>query len=213
MIGIVFATRREAKPFLGMVAAVPIDDKVLPLFRLPTASHPGCLVAVSGMGKVAATLAAVHLVVAYGVEMLVNAGLCGRLTAEKPWGVGDLLRIDRSVEGDCDRFGLPEPSHGCDAGWFADLDAARLVTCDRPVFEATRRRELVAVADLADMEGAAVARGAHRYGIACAMLKGISDCADGTGRQDIARHLPSVSQKIARRLVGALTLHVTEESA
>jgi len=211
MVGIVFATREEAEPFLRLASAVVVDVSPVPLYRVSTAIHPDGIAAVSGMGKVAAAMAAVHLVLQQRVNMLVNAGLCGCLTREKNWRVGDLLRVDSAVEGDCDRFGQPETAVGCSAGWFCDLAAARLATCDRPVFASAQRQELAAVADLADMEGAAVARVADRYGIPCALLKGISDCADPTGRQDIARHISSVSEKIARKLVGELKNQATEE--
>jgi len=211
MVGIVFATRQEAEPFLRLASAVSIDDTPVPLYRVSTAIHPECLAAVSGMGKVAAAMTAVHLVLQQRATILVNAGLCGCLTREKNWRVGDLLCVDSAVEGDCDRFGQPETAVGCSAGWFRDLAAARLTTCDRPVFAADQRRELAAVADLVDMEGAAVARVADWYGIPCALLKGISDCADDGGRQEIARHLAGVAETIARKLVGELKNQATEK--
>jgi len=211
MVGVVYATRQEAEPFLTRIAAVSIDASPFPLYRVADKIHPGCIAAVSGMGKVAAAMAAAHLVLQYRVDVLVNAGLCGRLTQEKDWSVGDLLRVDSAVEGDCDRFGQPEPSHACAPGWFEALEPARLVTCDRPVFGDTLRKQLAAVADLADMEGAAVARVAHCYGIPCAMLKGISDCADETGRQNISRHIGSVSERIANTLIRELQRKKNQE--
>jgi len=211
-IGIVFATGQEAKPFLSLASAVSVNDAPWELYSVPPAIHPACIAVVSGMGKVAAAMAAAHLVLQQRVAVLVNAGLCGCLNREANWQVGDLLRIRSAVEGDCDRFGQPEPAAGCPIGWFRDLVAARLVTCDRPVFAVTLRQKLAAVADLADMEGAAIARVADCYGVAWAMLKGISDCADDTGRQDIAHHIDGVSEKIARRLIRELKTQATEEN-
>ena len=209
MVGIIYATRQEAESFLSLAAADLIDEAPLPLYRVSQAIHPASLVVISGMGKVAAATAAVHLMLQYQVTMLVNAGLCGCLIRRKDWRVGDLLRIDSAVEGDCDRCGQPETAHRCVSGWFRDLETARLVTCDRPVFAAALRRELAARGDLADMEGAAVARVADCYDIPCALLKGISDCAEETGRQDIARHMASVSETIARKLIAELKQQAT----
>jgi nucleoside phosphorylase len=210
MVGIVYATRREAAALLSQTSAVLLAAHPFQTFRADGAGRPPCLVAVSGMGKVAAAAAASHLVLAHRVSMLVNAGLCGRLTADHCWSVGDLLRIRSAVEGDCDRFGRPEPPVACDTRWFRRLAPARLVTCDRPVFDAEQRSRLAALGELADMEGAAVARVAGLYGLACAMVKGISDVADQTGRTELARNIDWVSERIANALVSELSTHLIQ---
>ena len=209
-VGILFATRQEAEPFLAQTAAAPLAGP-LPLYSVPKTIHPACIAAVSGMGKVAAALAAAHLVQTHRATLLISAGLCGRLTAEKDWTVGDRLRIESAVEGDCDRFGGPEASVACDLKWFLDLEAAHLVTCDRPVFREDLRRQLAGLGDVADMEGAAVARAAEFYGIACVMVKGISDCAEPTGRRDIARNLAAVSENTAATLMLELKRQANKE--
>ena len=209
-VGLLYATRQEAEPFLALAAATPLAGP-LPLFRVPETIHPACVLAVSGMGKVAAALAAAHLAQKHRATLLINAGLCGRLTAEKNWTVGDRLRIESAVEGDCDRFGSHEAAVECDLNWFPDLQAARLVTCDRPVFREDLRRQLAGLGEVADMEGAAVARTALFYGIPCAMVKGISDCAEPTGRRDIARNLAAVSEDIAATLVRELKQNANDE--
>ncbi|MBC2710587.1 MAG: hypothetical protein HGJ94_06200, partial [Desulfosarcina sp.] len=187
MVGIVYATRREADPFLSQMSAGPLATQPFFLFQTAGKGHPPCIAVISGMGKVAATIAATHLVLVHRVSVLVNAGLCGRLTMDNRWAVGDLFRISAAVEGDCDRFGQGEQAVVCDAQRFSELEPARLVTCDQPVFDAAWRARLAGIGELADMEGAAVARVARLYGIPCAMVKGISDVADETGRQDVAR--------------------------
>ncbi|MEE4112982.1 MAG: hypothetical protein V2I40_09225 [Desulfobacteraceae bacterium] len=204
MVGIVYATRREAQPFLSQLTADTVSAQPFSTFRKTGARHRSFIAIISGMGKVAAAMAATHLVVVHQVSSLVSAGLCGRLTMHNSWSVGDLFRICSAVEGDCDRFGQAEQPVACDARWFSDLKIARLVTQDRPVFDAARRGQLRAIGDLADMEGAAVARVAMRYGIPCAMIKGISDSADENGRQDVAAHIDWVSGRIAHALAREL---------
>jgi nucleoside phosphorylase len=212
MIGIVYATMREADPFLNLVAAEPLTRRPIPLFRPAALKHAAALVAISGMGKVAAALAATHLVVAHKVTLLINAGLCGQLAQACHWQVGDLLRVSSAIEGDCDRFGQAASPIDCDARWFPRLKSARLVTSDRPVFQSDRREQLAATGELADMEGAAVAYVAHRYGIPCVLIKGISDRADETGRKDVARHIDGVSLTIAKALIHELTRKTTDTS-
>jgi adenosylhomocysteine nucleosidase len=164
------------------------------------------------MGKVAAAMAATHLVLAHQVSILVHAGLCGRLVMGTRWSVGELIRIESAIEGDCDRFGKAEQIVACDARWFRELKPARLVTSDRPVFDAAWRGQLSGIGDLADMEGAAVARVARLYGIPCAMVKGISDDADEAGRQDVASHMDWVSGRIADALIRELMINPNDKS-
>ncbi|BBO79562.1 hypothetical protein DSCO28_01280 [Desulfosarcina ovata subsp. sediminis] len=201
MVGLVFATRQEADPFLVQTTAVEVAGKPFPLFRSAERVALDTIVVISGMGKVAAAMAAVHLVMAWRVSVLINAGLCGWLGRADPPLWGNLLRVSTAVEGDCDRFGHAEAPVACDPTWFASLGTARLVTCDRPVFNADWREQLAAIGDLADMEGAAVARVAQHYGVPCAMIKGISDNADENGRQDVARNIDRIATTIAETLL------------
>lgn len=210
MVGIVFATRREADPFLSQISAeLPVPRPFLTLPATDESFRP-CITIISGMGKVAASVAATHLVLVHRVSMLISAGLCGRLALAHRWSVGDLFRISTAIEGDCDRFGRAEQAVTCDARWFSELKPARLVTNDRPVFDAAWRDQLAGTGDLADMEGAAVARVAGLYGIPCAMVKGISDTADETGRQEVANHMDWVSGRIADALVQELSIKPTD---
>ena len=210
MIGIIYATRREADPFLIKTGAKPLAGQPLVTFQMVVETHRPCIAVISGMGKVAAAMAATHLVLVHHVSLLVSAGLCGRLDMDNRWSVGDLIRIDSAVEGDCDRFGRAEQAVACDARWFSELKPARLVTNDRPVFDAAWRGQLAGIGELADMEGAAVARVARLYGIPCAMIKGISDSADESGRRDLASHINWVSGRIADGLIHELLLNPTD---
>lgn len=210
MVGIVFATRREAAPFLSQLSADRLTERPFLTFRKDVVSHGAFVTVISGMGKVAAAIAATHLVLVHRVTTLISAGLCGRLAVDNRWSVGDLFRIDTAVESDCDRFGKEAQRVECNAQWFSQFDAARLVTQDRPVFDTSRRDQLAGIGDLADMEGAAVARVAGFYGIPCAMIKGISDAADENGRQDVASHIDRVSGRIADALARELSMNPTD---
>jgi len=210
MVGIVYATRREMEPFLSQLSADRLTAQPFLMFRKTGAGHRSFIVMISGMGKVAAAIAATHLVLGHRVSRLVSAGLCGRLTMTNNWSVGDLFRIGSAVEADCDRFGQKERPVACDGEWFSQFKTARLVTQDRPVFDAVRRCQLAGIGDLADMEGAAVARVANLYSIPCAMIKGISDSADENGRQDVAEHIDWVSGRIADALAHELSINPTD---
>lgn len=206
MVGIVIATLREAQPLLDRTAAEAVAGCPIDLFRMGGARQPYGWVAISGMGKVAAAIAATHLAVDRRVAALISAGVCGCLKPQDGYSVGDLIRITAAVEGDCDRCGQGEPTLSCDAGWFRNRPEGRLVTCDRPVFDAERRARMAALGDLIDMEGAAVARVAHRYDIPCGMIKGISDSADEAGRDLLAKTIDRIAVRIAAALIEELAL-------
>jgi adenosylhomocysteine nucleosidase len=194
MIGIIFATLAEAGPFLELSRAVQLDDKPFRVFQVP--SQPTLLVTVSGMGKVAAALACQAQIREFKVDEIVNAGACGALHVGHGYAPGAVFCIATAVEGDHEVLGeAPRPiiSDG-KIDW--DQRAARLVTCDRPVFDADRRLELSAIADLVDMEGAAVARVAAMYRIPWTMIKGVTDAAGHTDCATLKENLPMVSEKI-----------------
>lgn len=200
MLGIVFATLMEASPFLKQSAAVQINHKKL-LFISPKGKRPLFTVMISGMGKVAAALAAQELILNHNADLLINAGICGALKKGRAYGPEAVFRIDSAVEGDCDRFGHPASPVFCEAGLFSHMPGARLVTNDRPVFDRQEKRKLSEKGELVDMEGAAVARAAERHRIKWSMIKGISDLADDKGKESLQKNLVIVSEKLAKVLI------------
>lgn len=198
MIGLIFATHTEAKPFLEWSRALRIDTEPFDVFQVP--SKPNLFVTISGMGKVASAVACQSLIKAIKVEEIVNAGACGALQDEKRYTPGALFCITSAAEGD-HRVPDKEPQPLISDGrmdW--DLPAARLITCDRPVFDAEWRQVLAASGDLVDMEGAAVARVAAMHSVRWSMVKGITDSAGPMDRKELKRNLTTVSEKICRLL-------------
>jgi adenosylhomocysteine nucleosidase len=198
MIGLIFATMAEAVPFLSLSEAVQIDDKPFRHFKVPT--QPALLVTVSGMGKVAAALACQAQIREFMAGEIVNAGVCGALHSDPVNALGSVFCIATAVEGDHEVFGEPPQPIISDGQIDWDRRAARLVTCDRPVFDDDERRALSATADLVDMEGAAVARVAAMYQVPWTMIKGITDTAGPQDRASLSANLSKVSEKIGNVL-------------
>jgi adenosylhomocysteine nucleosidase len=200
MIGIVYATLPEARPFLEEVGARPSADHPFPLFSLPGHS---ALVTVSGMGKVAAALATQALIRENGCDPLINAGVCGLLVDGSALAPGQVLRVVEAMEAPPGP-GVRQGSVRCTHNRWPRLPTARLVTVDQPVFAAGLRRRLADWGELVDMAGAVVARVASLYGVACAVLKGITDRAEDGQRTDLHRNLAAVSAAIAAHLINGL---------
>ncbi len=198
MIGLIFATRSEANPFLEWSQAMRIDTDPFDVYQVP--SKPEVFITVCGMGKVAAAVACHSQIKQFRVKEIVNAGACGALQDEKRFAPGEVFCITSAAEGDHENpISPPQPliSDG-QIDW--DLPAARLITCDRPVFDAAVREGLAASGDLVDMEGAAIARVAAMYDVRWSMVKGITDTAGPLDRAELKRNLTAVSEKICRLL-------------
>jgi nucleoside phosphorylase len=198
MNGLIFATMHEAKPFLTLSCAAQIDQMPFGIYQVP--DNPLLLVAISGIGKVAAAVACHALIREYGVSDILNAGACGALQSGRLFEPGRLFCVTSAVEADHDALGCPPEPLISDGRMDWDLPAARLVTRDCPVFDPDRRKALSAKADLVDMEGAAIARVAAMYNTPWAMIKGVTDAAGPTGRKTLKQNLTMVSEAMGRFL-------------
>lgn len=197
-IGLIFATLQEAEPFLEISRAAPLDDTVLTLYDI--GPDIPALTVVCGMGKIAAAAACQYLIREHDVGHVINAGVCGALRTDKNFQPGHIFRIATVMEGDHGTEGQAAPEILCPTHWAEQLPWARLVTCDQPVFDTQRRRQLAAKGDLVDMEGAAVARVADLFGTPWTLIKAITDNAGPAARNTLLNNLSAVSSAMARFL-------------
>jgi nucleoside phosphorylase len=202
MIGLIFATLQEARPFLSISRAVRIEDQPFVVYSTP--DHAQLRIAICRIGKVAAAAACQALILSHKAERIINAGACGALHDRPELAVGSLVRVTEAVEGDHEVFGKRPKATICAAGIGNGLPPARLVTCDRPVFDPIQRKIHGILADVVDMEGAAVARVAELYGVPCEMIKGVTDNALALDRKTLLENLNMVCEQIAQWLWKAL---------
>ncbi len=213
MIGFIFATLKEAGPFLKYINARKINDKPFLQLRggLDSAKN-SFLVVICGIGKVSAAAATQYMICRYQMQRIINAGVCGTVNKNSTaFQKGMVLLVSQAVEGDHGVFGIRSSPICCSIDLFLDLPRGRLITNDLPVFEPKHKNEHknklpVSSGDLVDMEGAAVARIAALNQVPCTLIKGITDFAAENGRKDLHFNLPDVSKKIARVLIEGLWL-------
>jgi nucleoside phosphorylase len=195
MIGLIFATAFEARPFLSANRAIKLQQRPFAIYRIE--AQPWLHVAISGMGKVAAATACQYMIRELKMVEIINAGACGALQDGKAYQPGALFCVASAVEGDHELFGKAPRLWISDGGLVWDLPSARLITCDRAVFDVTLRAQLSDRGDLVDMEGAAIARVAAMFDTPWTMLKGVTDAAGPTDRETLMKNLTMVSEKIA----------------
>ncbi len=174
MIGILFATEMEAKPFL---------DRGEP---------DGTVTVISGMGMEAARIATEKLIKEHGCTSVINAGVCGALNNRlQRGGVYRVSMVSTEKLKTAVNVGL---------GW----GLKKLVTVEEPVFQHDRKLELSKQGDLVDMEGYAVARVCEEHNVPCIMIKGVTDFGDHNGKDDIRKHIDPVSETVADAILMCL---------
>jgi len=190
MIGIVAATQGEVDELVDLLGAGEPSDGEFATYR-----YNEGVVVISGMGLDNATRATEHLIDRCDPDMILNVGICGALSDGMQ--VGGVYRI-ATVE---DETARQSP---CKSNFWKDLPKARLVSVRQPVFEPDRRASLARGADLVDMEAAAVAAVCEARDVPCYLLKGVSDLADHTGKDDIKKNLAAVSSTVAWAVISEL---------
>ena len=115
-----------------------------------------------------------------------------------------LVRISSCFDGDAILADQPAAPVPCSLSAWMDLPARRLASVSVPVFDDHRRLKLAAFADTVDMEGFAVAEVCRCHGVMLFILKGVTDLANHTGKQDILSNISRVSTRLAGAVAAGL---------
>jgi len=191
MIAVIFATYREARPFLNKAGLNTSEDCGQIIFDL----RPGkqIVACICGMGPQEASRNTRRLLCEYDISSVINAGISGALIEEQK--TGDIFRITATLAWPSD----PQVYHHS-ATRFRDLPSAALATVEQPVFDSALRKEMAAVADLVDMEGAYIALACIEKNIPYHAIKGVSDFAGDGDRKTLYANIDKVSATIAETL-------------
>ncbi len=150
----------------------------------------------SGVGEIYAASATQALITKYGVEMIVNFGICGGLSedmsltravvVEKVVHYGfDLSEIDNVAVGQypgCQDIYIPASEKLVSAAIEAEPRLARVICASADVFVGSpeRKRELNRLygAKICEMEAAGILLTANRAGVPALLIKAVSDSVD-----------------------------------
>ena len=167
---ILMATKLEAKPFIRGLDLRPADPHPFPVF----ASDRQVLV-ISGIGKAAAAMATAYACQSFAPGVIVNAGAAGALGPGHP--AGEFYRIDKIIEHDRPHIltGAPMTHRPARMKKIGAVPTAVLATGDRPVIDPDQRQNLARLADLVDMEAAAVIQAARTWQVPGHVFKFVSD--------------------------------------
>ncbi len=213
MIGIIFATDREAAPFLkrasqnttaldlpggrrAVGARHAENYQEFPLFYDLCPAH-ALVVCICGMGPDRARAGTEALLEKYGVTSVVNVGAAGAVVDCAT--VGEAFRVATVC-----LWPAAETMYICRDDRWQNLPHVVLATVAEPVFDSTRKAEIARHADIVDMEGAAIAQQCRAKGIPLYMIKGVTDQAGENDRERLLRNLDTVAEMLADRVWEAL---------
>lgn len=219
-IGMCVAMDKEVAPFLEKEATCVTTESVgaFKVYSFKIKDKSVYLVR-SGIGEIYAAAAAQTLIVKYGVQVILNFGVCGSLT--KSVGVLDAVIVDSVVHYDFDLSAIDSVPLGQYPGYDspvmkADEDLIKLaesveplkrVTCasaDKFVADAAVKEKLNRDfgASVCDMECAAILLTANGAGVPVLIIKAVSD---GEGGADEFNKRVKAAANAYIKTVAALT--------
>ncbi len=215
-IGIIGAMEVEVRSLIGCMQDKSISVVSGTEFYCGKIHGVDCIVARSGIGKVAAAVCTQTMILRFAPDLIVNTGVGGALSGQLT--PGDIVISRRAVQYDMDTSPLGDPIgliSGINQIYFdADADAvARLsriakrtgksvlsgTVCSGDRFVASvpeKERILSHFPDgvACEMEGGAIAHAAYLSGVPFVIVRAISDSADGSSHMDYAIFLAEAAK-------------------
>jgi adenosylhomocysteine nucleosidase len=222
-IAVVSAMREELHALQAELHAPHLERAAGREFHLGTLHGRAVLLALSGIGKVAAATTTALLLDRFAVDAILFTGVAGGLGAGVR--VGDVVIGDTLLQHDLDaspifpRWEVPLTGlsrFAADSAWSDTLaEAARatghavhrglIVSGDRFVSTSAESGALRAAlpdALAVEMEGAAVAQVCHDFARPFAVMRTVSDRADDSAHVDFSRFVADVASGLTQRIVG-----------
>ena len=223
-IGIIGAMSEEVDGLIARLEDSLFEEVGMLKFYTGMLGGKRVAIAKCGVGKVFAAICAEAMIIKYSPSLIINTGVGGALAG----GIktADTVIADRLCQHDMDTSPLGDPKgliSGINKIYFdADARAVKILSesaeklslsykigtvasGDRFVANKTDKERIVSEfgAIACEMEGAAIAHTAYVNGVAFAVVRAISDSADGDATMDYPTFLP-----IAAKNSTALTLEL-----
>ena len=190
MTGFIFATMREAKPFITK-AGISIDSKIsLPYFYKCSIGQKPIILSICGIGIPSAKKCTIELINKYSIQHVYNIGICGMVNDSLC--VNEIYSVSKALYWKDDTT----QAFPCKPEYIDTMKHVTLATCFEPVFDSELRKKIAFHADMVDMEGAAVAEICNNNSITCTLVKGVSDTANKGDKKTLYENIDSLSNKM-----------------
>ena len=206
MVGLIGAMAVEVENLLGQMTEKQEKKIGMDVFTSGKLFGQDAVLAVCGPGKINAALCAQSMIAAYHPEWVLNLGVAG--AGDETVSIGDMVIASCAVQHDMDTSPLGDPvgyvskvglvEFPCDEKLRQQLLAAAqqvedmkvqegvIATGDQFICDGETRKRIhdLFSAKAVEMEGAAVAHACYVNGVACGVLRSISDQANGQSTMD-----------------------------
>jgi len=207
MIGIITAFRHELAPLLAgdEWQTEKVGGRLF--YQRKLSSGTEIIATSSGLGKVMASATTQLMISSFNPRLLINFGSCGGVSPGLK--VGDAVLASSVTEYDFNSLERESPHLSCDSLWiklltdkFPQLQVGPLASADQnadtPEKRAWIHNQFKAL--VADWEGAAVVRVAHRNRLPALVLRGVTDIGADELSSEYAAHASRVLADIAALL-------------
>lgn len=220
MVGIIGAMHIEVETIKSLMEN-KISEKIGGVeFVKGTLHGKEIVIAVCGIGKVAAAMCAQSMILKYAPDCIINTGVGGSLSTAL--SIGDIAVAESLVQHDMDTSPLGDPI-GLISGINivnipADNEVIKLLSEGIETLENVKgMRGVIASGDqfiaseekkkfitdnfgaiVCEMEGASIAQVCYTNGVPFGVVRAVSDCADGSSHMDYGEFLPIAAANAAK---------------
>ena len=218
-IGIIGAMEPEVEELISLLSERSSEVVSGITFNLGVLDGKRVVIARCGIGKVFASLCAEAMILKYNPSLIINTGVGGAV--KTGLSTGDIVIADKLCQHDMDTSAIGDPIglvSGINLIYFnADNRAVEILkdsamelslsatvgtvaTGDRFIASASDKAKIAEgfSACACEMEGCAIAQTAYVNGVAFAVIRAISDSADGKATMDYPVFLPIAARNSAR---------------
>ena len=218
MIGIICAMKIEAEAIIASLSDTRTETVSGVEFTVGKRYGKEIVVAICGIGKVFAAICTEAMILKFAPELIINSGVAGTLTDRL--SIGDIAIAGSLVQHDMDTSPLGDPRglvSGINRIYFeADakaldvlkegakelgltLSVGTVASGDRFIASPTDKADIVSAfcASVCEMEGAAIAQTCFVNNTPFAVIRAISDSADGGATMDYMEFLPIAAENSA----------------
>lgn len=220
MIGIIGAMRIEVETIKSLMENKEAQTVSGVEYVSGTLHGKDIVVAVCGIGKVAAAMCAQTMILKYSPEAIINTGVGGSLSEKL--NICDVAIAESLVQHDMDTSPLGDPvglisginivNIPCDGAVVEKLEkcvealggikAVRgvIASGDQFIADSTKKDYIRSNFDaiVCEMEGASIAQVCYINGVPFGVVRAVSDCADGSSHMDYGEFLPVAAANAAK---------------
>ncbi len=178
------------------------------------------VIAVCGIGKVAAAMCTQTMILKYAPERIINTGVGGSLSEKL--AIGDIAVAESLVQHDMDTSPLGDPvglisginviNMPCDErvvetliSGISKIDGVKalkgvIASGDQFIADPAKKDFIKSNFDaiVCEMEGASIAQVCYTNGVPFGVVRAVSDCADGSSHMDYGEFLPIAAANAAK---------------